>query len=75
LYTDDVDPLQIHVNSAFDWESPKYTPKFSEGYVDFKEVQFQHFKHVVIDFRRIQWVKKRKGKGKEVRIDDFGWTI
>lgn len=70
LYLDDPDALRVHVNTAFDWDSPKRSPKFSEGYVDIKDETFDNSKHMVIDIREI--IFKRK---KETVIKEFGWTI
>ena len=75
LYQKDMDPLQVHVNSAFDWDSPKNSPKYSEGYVDFKDIAFDSTKHIVQDFREFKYVNKKKGKGKEVKIESYAWTI
>ena len=73
LYIDEPDPLQVHVNSALDWDSPKYSPKFSEGYVDFRSVEFAKFKHLVIDFRRVEFKKKKKKE--EFQLTPYAWTI
>lgn len=69
LYSDNIDKLQVHFNSALDWNSPITSPRYIEGYIGFKDVFLDKSTCFIIDIREIK-LQKRK-----IEILNYGWTI
>ena len=53
LYSEDFDPLKIHINSNINWNSPKGSIKFNEGYSVFKNIPFSKNSCIIIDIRKV----------------------
>lgn len=67
------DPLQLQLNSSLDWSSPLNSPAFIEGYMHYKKIKPHKAAHLIIDIRRIKYVKK---KGVEYPVEEpYAWTI
>lgn len=67
------DPLELQLNSSFDWSSPLKSPAYIEGFVHYKKRSAHKAAHLVIDIRKIKTVKN---KGKEVFDEEpYAWTI
>ena len=43
----------MHVNTAFDWDSPARSPAYIEGYVHFKERELDTSMVAIIDVREV----------------------
>ena len=63
---------EIQVNSAFDWESPLYTPHYIEGFVHFKGRNWDKSMHMIVDVRKVTIPKSKK---KPAKIEPYAWTI
>lgn len=63
------DPLQAHLNSNMNWESPVTSPQFLEGWTTFRDVPFNRSLHMVIDIRTVNF------DNIEPQIIPVGWTL
>lgn len=68
LYQDRYDSSKINLNSNYDWTSPCVSPRFLDGFVTYKDIEFDKNLTIIIDVRSIQ-IKKNKPVIKTV-----GWT-
>lgn len=69
LYNDTGDRLQVNFNSSLDWTSPAISPRYIDGYMRYRDINFSQNLCYIIDVREIKIHKKG------VEIMDYGWTI
>lgn len=69
LYTDEGDTSKIQLTSLLNWEGPAKSPQFLDGYITFKDLNFEKNLCIIIDIRSVNFSKTTPVFSK------IGWTI
>ena len=59
----------MHLNSKFDWESPRHSPRYLEGFVNFPNIKFDKNLTIIIDVYSVTFTRTKN------QFHKIGWTI
>jgi hypothetical protein len=69
LYADPPDTSKVQLNALMDWNGPLLSPRFTEGYMTFKDINFDKNVHILIEIRTVNLNKYPP------QFSSVGWTI